>query len=650
VTVDLLADLGWLPRPPINWRELSAQVLDEPSSAGVRLAELATFGHDENGLVRLAGIMRKARTKGVSLAPLRPYRLGIVSNATTGYLLPAISATGARHGLAIECVAGDYGQIMQEVLSADSNLNRARPDAVLVALDWRGLPLQAHAGDADGVESAVRRASEFLAAIQAGIRKMSLGVCIFQTLAPPPQTAFGSMEPRVSGTVHHLVAALNTAIGELVTKSGSDVILDIATLASATGLTRWHSPMQWNLAKIPFAQEYVPLYADHLCRLLGALCGRSRRCLVLDLDNTLWGGVIGDDGLAGIVLGQGDPVGEAYADFQRYLLTLRDRGVVLAVCSKNDDAVARLPFREHSEMLIREEHIAVFQANWNDKASNIRAIAQTLNLGLESFAFADDNPFEREQVRRALPQVAVLELPADPALYALTLSAAGLFESVQFTAEDRKRADYYAGNARRAAVLSEAGDIKDYLASLDMEITFQPFDATGRARIVQLINKSNQFNLTTRRYSEADVAGFELDPDIFTMQVRLSDVFGDNGMISVIICRPAPDLVWNLDLWLMSCRVLGRGVEVMVLREILEHARNRRVRSLAGEYIPTGRNALVENHYRDLGFALTEETAGGGSRWSLPVEGTEPPSPPIRVRKSGFAENPAPREAVVEFG
>ena len=281
---------------------------------------------------------------------------------------------------------------------------------------------------------------------------------------------------------------------------------------------------------------------------------------------------------------------------------------MLAVSSKNTDEVAREPFEQHPEMLLKLDHIAVFQANWNDKATNIQAIAEELSLGLDAMVFLDDNPAERGLVRKLLPQVAVPELPEEAAYYARTLAAAGYFEAVAFATEDLKRADFYQDNAKRADLQKQVGGVDAYLASLSMTITFQPFDATGRARIVQLINKSNQYNLTTRRYTDPEVAAAENDPDVFTLQVRLADIFGDNGMISVVICRPGEAGVWDIDTWLMSCRVLGRKVEHMVLREILEHARAAGVHKLRGAYRPTDRNNLVIDHYAKLGFTKV----GGG--------------------------------------
>jgi FkbH-like protein len=401
---------------------------------------------------------------------------------------------------------------------------------------------------------------------------------------------------------------------------------------------------------VPFSGAFLPLYADHVVRLVAALRGKSRRCLVLDLDNTLWGGVVGDDGLEGIKLAQGDPTGEAHLALQRFALSLRDRGIVLAVSTKNDDDVARRVFREHPEMMIREDHIAVFQANWDDKATNLKAIADELALGLESLVFLDDNPAERALIRQMLPEIAVPELPDDPTLYAPTLAAAGYFESIAYSDEDRKRADFYQTNARRASLQKQVGDLNAYLMSLDMEITFAPFDAVGRARISQLINKSNQFNLTTCRYTEAEVAGLESDPRCFTLQVRLADAFGDNGMISVVICRhegtDAWLRAWTIDTWLMSCRVLGRGVERMVLRELLQHAKQRGIDRLIGIYRPTERNAMVRDHYQGLGFRRISEAPNKETVWELGIDARVEEAP-MRVRRLNFAA-PAPVGDLVE--
>jgi FkbH-like protein len=294
-------------------------------------------------------------------------------------------------------------------------------------------------------------------------------------------------------------------------------------------------------------------------------------------------------------------------------------------------------------MLLKLEHIAVFQANWSDKATNIQAIAEELSLGLDSIVFLDDNPAERGLVRKLLPQVAVPELPEDPSAYARTLAAGGYFEAVTLAAEDLKRAGFYQDNAKRASLQRQAGGVDAYLASLDMTITFQPFEGKGRARIVQLINKSNQYNLTTRRYTEPEILAVELDPTVFTLQVRLADIFGDNGMISVVICRPAGNETWEIDTWLMSCRVLGRKVEHMVLRKIVEHARAAGIHKLIGTYRPTERNKLVVDHYAKLGFTMAREEESGMTQWELLVESTlDWDALPMNVVSTGFTSAVAP--------
>ena len=620
---ELFVNLEWLPSPPADFRQRCRALTESSGADGAAVAYLASFALDETELRRLAETLDTLRSRDASLAPLEPFTLGIVGNATLEPLVPALVATAARHGIALSCVNADYAQTLSEALSADSTVNRAKPDAVLLALDHRGLPW-----------SSVDEALAFVRTLRSGFRTHGRALSIVSTLAPPPETAFGSFERFVPGTPRALTATFNAGLVADV-RGTQDVLLDVAALAETVGLAEWHSPAQWNIAKFSFDERLIPLYAEHVCRVIGALRGKSRKCLVLDLDNTLWGGVIGDDGLEGIVLGQGDPTGEAYLEVQRTALALRERGIVLAVSSKNDDAVARSAFAKHSEMLLREAHIAVFQANWNDKATNIAAIARELSLGVDSMVFLDDNPVERNFVRESLPQVAVPELPDDPALYARTLAAAGYFESVAFSEEDRKRAEFYENNARRAALQGNVGDLAAYLASLEMRITFRPFDAEGRARIAQLINKSNQFNLTTRRYTEVDVAAFEADAEIFTLQVRLADRFGDNGMISVVVCRPCGADALEIDTWLMSCRVLGRGVERMVLREIVRHARARGIRTLIGTYVPTAKNGMVSDHYGKLGFRRVERSESGASRWELGTD-AEIEVAPMVVERAGF--------------
>jgi FkbH-like protein len=639
----LYSELQWLPRPPREFRERLKALEIGPCNLGRELQSLALHALDVNQLTKLAKTIGKARADGRSLDPLIPFRLAVLSNSTIDLIVPALVASAARHGIALEVVQPSYDQVAQEALTPDSKVNSSKPDAVLLALDYRALPLKLSLADAAASSATVRAVIQYLQMLRNGIKTNSNAVCIFQTFAPPVETLFGSLDRALPGTLRNLIDNINRELAEYVLGSG-DALLDVAGLAETVGLAGWHNTQLWNMAKFSFSDELIPLYADHVARTIAAIRGRSRKVLILDLDNTVWGGVIGDDGLEGIKVAQGDATGEAHLAVQRLALDLRRRGIVLAVSSKNTDEVARAPFTQHPEMLLKLDHIAVFQANWNDKATNIQAIAEELSLGLDAMVFLDDNPVERGLVRQLLPQVAVPELPEEAAYYARTLTAGGYFEAVAFAAEDLKRADFYQDNAKRAELQKQVGDVDAYLASLDMTITFQPFDATGRARIVQLINKSNQYNLTTRRYTDPEVAAAESDPEVFTLQVRLADIFGDNGMISVVICRPSEAGVWDVDTWLMSCRVLGRKAEHMVLREILEHARAAGVHKLTGTYRPTDRNQLVLDHYARLGFKKTGEEDSGLTRWELSVNDTAPPSAPMIVVSQGFVTK---RESLV---
>jgi FkbH-like protein len=633
----LYSELQWLPRAPREFSQRLKALAYSEGQLGHELQALAQYALDLNQLTKLAQAIERVRAEAgdKSLDPLVPFRLAVLNNATFDLIAPALVASGARHGISLEIIQPSYDQVAQEALTPNSTVNSAKPDAVLFALDYRALPLKLSLGDSEAASATVRGVIGYLQSLRNGIKVSSNAVCIFQTFAPPPETLLGSLDRALPGSLRNLIDGINRELAAYALASG-DVLLDVAGLAETVGLANWHNPQLWNLARFSFSDELIPLYADHVARTVAAIRGKSAKVLILDLDNTAWGGVIGDDGLEGIKIAQGDARGEAHLAVQRLALDLRQRGIVLAVSSKNTDEVAREPFEKHPEMLLKLEHIAVFQANWNDKATNIQAIAEELSLGLDAMVLLDDNPVERGLVRKLLPQVRVPELPEDPAYYARTLAAAGYFETVTFAAEDLQRAGFYQENAKRAGLQKQVGGVDAYLASLEMTITFQPFDATGRARIAQLINKSNQYNLTTRRYTDSEVAEAENDPEVFTLQVRLSDIFGDNGMISVVVCRPGEADTWEIDTWLMSCRVLGRKVEHMVLGEILRHARAAGIRKLCGTYRPSDRNKLVVDHYARLCFAKVEEDSSGLTRWELLVEGAEPETVPMKVMSHGF--------------
>jgi len=458
----LYSELRWLPRASGEFSGKLKALGSAAGPVGRELQALALSSLDMNQLTKLAKAIAKARSNsqpGINtLDPLVPFRLALLSNSTIDFIVPALVATAARHGIALDVVQPSYDQVAQEALTPDSQVNSSKPDAVLLALDYRALPLKLSLGDPGAASATVQGVIGYLQALRNGIKANSNAVCIFQTFAPPVETLFGSFDRALPGTLRSLIDGINRELAEFVLGSG-DVLLDIAGIAETVGLADWHNTQLWNMGKFSFADEFIPLYADHVGRTVAALRGKSRKALILDLDNTVWGGVIGDDGLEGIKIAQGDATGEAHLAVQRLALDLRQRGIVLAVSSKNTDEVAREPFLKHPEMLLKLDHIAVFQANWNDKATNIQAIAEELNLGLDSMVFLDDNPVERGLVRKLLPQVAVPELPEDPAYYARTLTAAGYFEAVAFATEDLKRAGFYQDNAKRASLQKQVGGV-----------------------------------------------------------------------------------------------------------------------------------------------------------------------------------------------
>ena len=399
------------------------------------------------------------------------------------------------------------------------------------------------------------------------------------------------------------------------------MLLDVARASEGDGIGAWFDAGRWMQAKMEIAPPAAPLYGDLVARIVAAQRGMSKKCLVLDLDNTLWSGVIGDDGLEGIVLGEGSAAGEAHLALQRYALQLKARGVILAVCSKNDTTIAEAVFRDHPEMLLRRADFAAFVANWEDKAANLKTIAGRLNIGLDSLVFVDDNPVERARVRESLPMVAVPELPEDVAYYVGCLANAGYFETVSFTPDDQVRAEQYAANTEREALLGSSESVDDFLRGLRMSVVFGPVKAVDLSRVTQLINKTNQFNPTTRRYTAEEVEAIAAAPEMISLQFRLLDRFGDNGLISILILRPEPEQadVLQIDTWVMSCRVFGRDLEFEAMNIAVETARRRGVRAFRANYIPTKKNGVIRDLYPRLGFTRVnaEMPADGTIQWHL---------------------------------
>lgn len=614
-----LADLPWLPRLDAAFREhLRAIERDTTRDWGPALRWLANQHFGMSQALALAQALDRLRDQRPD-GGLDMFRLGLAGNSTIDFLRPMLVASALRHGICLEVTSADFGQCMQEAINPESRLNRAQLDAVLLLIDHHGLPFRT--GNAGWPLFDASAALSELEVICRGFRQNSAVTCFVQTIPAPAELLFGSLDVATAGTLRGSLAVYNA---ELVRTAGErgNVLIDTEWLANCIGLDRWHDDRQWHVARVSCSQKAVPLYADFICRAIAALRGKSRKCLILDLDNTLWGGVIGDDGLDGIALNLGDPRGEVYRAIQQAISDLRTRGVLLAVCSKNDDAIARQPFREHNGMILKESDISAFYANWDDKATNIQRIAHHLNLGIDAMVLLDDNAAERAQVRQTLPQVAVPELREDPSTFVRTLLSAGYFESVAITPDDLSRVDQYRLNAERMDMMRGSRDLSSFLRSLQMEIKFAPFSARGRKRITQLVNKTNQFNLTTRRYTERQIEALEESADHYTLQVSLKDRFGDNGMICVLICV-RHEAEWEIDTWLMSCRVLNRKVEHAVCNRLAYDAQRAGVLRVVGNYMPTERNSMVRDLLGALGFTA-EKDADGGQRWVLDLQQYKP--------------------------
>ena len=549
-------------------------------------------------------------------------KLALVGSSTLAHLHAGIRIGALRRGVLVQIYNGDYGMYQQEILDTASALHRFKPDVVCLALDAHHLAGQSGASAEQTIEQ--------MRLLWSTLKQTTGCAVIQQTVLPIFWPILGNQEDRLPESPATVVQAINQGLRNEAANAGV-YLLTVDTWAAVSGVSHWHEPALWFRSKQEIHPRASVAYGDQLGRLLAALKGLSAKCLVLDLDNTLWGGVIGDDALERIVLGQGSTVGEAHVALQRYSLQLSKRGVILAVCSKNDEENALAPFDRHDDMVLRRKDIACFVANWQDKATNLRHVAQTLNIGLDALVFVDDNPAERALIRRELPMVQVPELPEDPAEYVHVLASAGYFEAVDITQEDRQRAESYRGNADRDALRRSVTDLEGYLRALNMQLTWQPFTSQNLQRIVQLNNKTNQFNLTTHRYSEADVLQRMDDPDYLTLQLRLSDVYGDNGVIGLVTGRKDTAGVLHLETWLMSCRVLGRRVEEATLSIIAEQAARMGCHTLAGTFTPTAKNGMVRQHYRSLGFTQVEESADGSTCSQLPLDTYVSPAVPIRI-------------------
>lgn len=612
-------------------RYLASTADERPAVLRELLAELRTM-IGGGGVAEAAEVLRRAILPGCDYTAfqslyrvynaIRPHlpvsqhtKLAVLGGFTTTQLAQAIELAVFSMGGSLELFEADYGVYRQEILDPASELYRWRPNTIFLATSWRDLghrpSLQCTRNDVDRLVEA--ELADWTALWRTAHER--LGCQILQNnFDRPTWRQLDNHELRHPASLWRFIGRVNEAMADAAPPYV--VLHDVQSLGALAGSREWADERFFFHAKLPCAPEYLVDYAINVASIVAAQLGLGKKCLVLDLDNTLWGGVIGDDGLGGIRLGQGHAEGEAYLAFQRYAKALQQRGILLAVCSKNEDRIAKEVFEKHTEMVLRLADISCFIANWTDKAANLREIARQLNIGLNSLVFVDDNPAERALVRQLAPEVAVPELPEDPAGYIQAIEQHRYFQVISIGQDDYLRAEYYRGNAQRQQALSGSENLEDYLRSLAMVARVGPIDAGSLERSTQLINKSNQFNVTTRRRSAAEVLAIVEDPAWVTRTASLQDRFGDNGLISVVLAKVEGDAL-VIDTWLMSCRVLKRGVEALLCNHLCHWATERGLRRIRGRYIPTPKNELVRELFAGLGFAKLSEGGDGHAEWEL---------------------------------
>lgn len=536
---------------------------------------------------------------------LPQYSLAVLGDCATQHLATALRGYGVSAGIRLNVFDADYDQIDAQVMAPDSELYRFAPQGVLLQMCTEKLqeafydrPPEARASFAEDTYARIRQIwSRIGSRIPATVLQ-----CNFPLI---DDGVFGQFGNKTEQSFLFQQRKLNYLLMQGCQEAKNTFLIDLDALQTALGKSTFADPKLYYVAKMPISLAALPAAAKLVVDVVRSLQGAVKKCLVLDLDNTLWGGVIGDDGLSGIQIGELG-TGHAFSDFQKWLKELKNRGILLTVCSKNNEDTAKEPFEKHPEMVLRLEDFSMFVANWEDKARNIRTIQQALNIGMDSMVFLDDNPFERELVRTMIPEITVPELPEDPALYLQYLRGLDLFETASYSREDAGRTEQYREKAQRAAFEAAFQSYDDYLEALQMRASAAAFDPFHYPRIAQLTQRSNQFNLRTVRYTEAEIEALAQDDNRIGLYFTLKDKFGDHGLISVVVLEKQPEDTLFISEWLMSCRVLKRGMEEFIVDKILSVAAQQGFRRVVGEYIPTPKNAMVKDLYEQLGFARLE--------------------------------------------
>lgn len=545
-------------------------------------------------------------------------KVALLSSFTIDPLGMYIDIKSRLVGLYPEIYIGPFNQYQQEILDKGSKLYAFKPDVVILAVQAESLLGEDFCSEfvkSSGKEQYQTEIIDQFEKLLSVLTSRTNALILVNNFIVPSFTPLGILDNKVDMGLKSFFYGLNQRLTDLYRKSNQVYVVELEGVASKHGKSRCLNFQMYYRGSFVFSESFLPVIADEYMGYIKALKNLSRKCIVLDLDNVLWGGIIGEDGFDGIRLGKDSP-GNAYADFQRLLLSYYNRGVILAINSRNNYEDAIKVIREHPYMVLREKHFAAMRINWQDKVQNMIELAKEINIGLDSMAFVDDNPREREQIKQALPQVLVVDMPASPFLYRQALENLNDFNVLALTEEDKMRGEMYYARRMRKQLEKSVVSLEDFLRSLEMKVVIKHADDFSLPRITRLVNKTNQFNLTTRRYTDVEIKKMRENRDEFDIySLRVVDRFGDEGIVGVAIVRKEPQ-TWIMDSFLMSCRVIGRKVETAFLAKIVADARKKGISTIVGEYIPSQKNAPVKGFYSDHGFEKFQQE-GDLSKWRL---------------------------------
>ena len=532
-------------------------------------------------------------------------KVALLGDTATQLLVTSIKGEAVDRGLSLDIFEGEYNQVERQLMDPTSELYEYDAEIVIIFQSTHKLG-EYHSSLA--IDKQEHLADERLSFISSLCENPSFAnkKIIYFNYPEIEDTVFGSYANKVESSFSFQVRKLNYELMKLSCQYPNLFICDIAGLQNMLGRRFMFAPNVYMTTEMVLSVNALPYVASRVVDIIAAIKGQFKKCLILDLDNTVWGGVIGDDGLEGIELGHGLGIGKAFTEFQMWVKKLKQRGIIICVASKNNEETAREPFEKHPDMVLKLDDIAVFQANWETKVDNIRTIQSVLNIGFDSMVFLDDNPFERNMVRENIPGITVPELPDDPAMYLEYLYSLNLFETASYSNADKDRTKQYQVEAKRVSLSKSFTNEADFLKSLNMVSTVSGFTRFNTPRVAQLSQRSNQFNLRTIRYTEADIESMANDPNVIDLSFTLEDKFGDNGLIAVVIMKQQDVETLFVDTWFMSCRVLKRGMEDFTLNTMAEYAKEKGYKRIIGEYIPTPKNKMVELHYPNLGFTQLE--------------------------------------------